>query len=403
MQTKQRLFRDGKYLLTFGFLAVFMGNFGQSFFIGSYGASIQQALQLSASSYGLIYSVATVLAGTSLMVVGGFIDKLPLLRFTAIVALGLWCASLLFLFSNNVVVLLAAFFLVRLCGQGLLPHTGITTMARCFDLDRGKAISIAASGVPVGEILLPMMATALIASVGWQQSWLVLTAVIPLLFLPLSFALLRAAERKGYSTAPSVKEAQFVENPQGRAHVLKDGRFWRALPALIAAPFVVTGIFIHQSFFIAQKAWAMEVFAASFIVYGVVHWLASISAGLLVDRFSAARLLAFYNVPMAFALLAVAFLDGPVAAVLMLGLLGVSIGFSGPVGGALWAEVYGTARLGSIRSMISSFSVWSTSLSPILFGVLIDHGISSFQLSFALAIAVACACLLAVFSYQRTT
>lgn len=402
MQTEQRLFRDGKYLLAFGFLAVFMGNFGQSFFLGSYGASIQQALQLSASSYGLIYSIATVLAGTSLMVVGGGIDKLPLLRFTAIVALGLWIASLLFVFSNNIVVLLAAFFLVRLCGQGLLPHTGITTMARCFDLDRGKAISIAASGVPVGEILLPMMATLLIVSVGWQKSWLVLTVIIPLLFLPLSFVLLRAAERKGYSTEPPAKETQTVDS-QGRAQVLKDGRFWRALPALIAAPFVVTGIFIHQSFFIAQKGWTMDVFAASFIIYGVVHWLASISAGLLVDRFSAARLLAFYNLPMVFALLSVAFLDGAVTAMIMLALLGISIGFSGPIGGALWAEVYGTARIGSIRSMISSFAVWSTSLSPILFGVLIDHGVNSFQLSFAMAIAVVCACLLAAFSYKSTT
>jgi len=393
-------FASGKSLLAFGFLAVFMGNFGQSFYIGSYGASIQQDLQLSASAYGLIYSIATLLAGTSLMVVGGFIDRLPLFRFTALVAVGLWCASMLFVFAENLAVLIAALFLVRLCGQGLLPHTGITTMARCFDANRGKAISIAVAGVPVGEVILPLVATTAIAVMGWQKSWLLVSGFIPMIFLPLSYLLLRSAERSGYPIAPVKVVNVQTDNTRGRRQVLTDPRFWRVLPALIASPFVVTGVFIHQAFFIEQKAWSLELFAAGFVVYGLVHGFASVASGWLIDRFSAVRLLPFYNVPLLLAMATVAFVSGGSSVLIMLGLIGLSIGCSGPVGGALWAEVYGTERLGSIRSMVSSFGVWSTSLSPVIFGVLIDQGVSYQLLSYGLIAFVGAACVFAAFSYS---
>jgi len=391
--------RDGKFLLSFGFLAVFMGNFGQSFFIGGYGASIQESLNLSASAYGLNYSIATLLSGTSLIFVGGYIDKVPLLRFTGLVALGLWVSSLMFVFVDSAWLLLAAFFLVRLCGQGLLPHTGITTMARCFENHRGKAISVAASGVPLGEIVLPLVAAFLIAQVGWQKSWLLLTLLVPLFFLPGSYFLLKRARDKGFNFAPPVSLPEHGD-AKGRIQVLRDRHFWFALPATLAAPFLVTGVFIHQSFFLQEKSWSLELFAASFVGYGAVHWLSSILAGLLVDRYTAVRVLPFYNLPMVVAMFAVSFLDGSYVAFLMLACLGMSIGFSGPVTGALWAEVYGTGKLGSIRSMTSSFGVWSTSLSPLLFGVLIDHGIGISELCLSMLLLVSVTIALTLLSYR---
>jgi Arabinose efflux permease len=393
----------GRHLLTFGFLAVFLGNFGQSFYLGSYGASIQQALHLSATQYGFIYSLATLLAGSSLMLLGGRIDKMPLLRFVSLVAAGLFVASLLFLLASNVYGLLAAFFMVRLCGQGLLPHTGITTMARCFDSHRGKAISIAGSGVPVGEIVLPLLAAFSIATFGWQQSWLLVSLVIPLVFLPLTWWLLRAASAEGFDFSGGEEPANTETNKSpaaGRMQVLKDGRFWRVLPALLSAPFVVTGIFIHQAFVMQQMLWAPEWFALCFVVYGAVHWVSSIAMGFLVDRFSARKLLPFYNLPLVLSMVTVALLDGNFVAVLMLAFLGMAIGGSGPIGGALWAETYGTKSLGSIRSMVTSFGVWSTAISPILFGVLIDHGVTLTGLCWVLAAAVLLACISAAFSYR---
>src|SRR5690606_40098761 len=69
--------------------------------------------------------------------------------------LGLTAACLVLGAVQSVALLFIGFFLVRLCGQGLLPHTAQTTMARYFDDHRGKALSISASGVPLGEVVLP--------------------------------------------------------------------------------------------------------------------------------------------------------------------------------------------------------------------------------------------------------
>lgn len=399
MRSEHTFLNRGRYLLLFGFLAVFMGNFGQSFYLGSYGGAIQQSLGLSASGYGLIYSIATLMAGTLLMVVGGYIDRLPLLRFTLLVAAGLFLASLVFLFADNVAVLLLAFFLVRLCGQGLFPHTGITTMARCFDSNRGKAISIAASGVPAGEIVLPLLAAWLISAVGWQRSWLLVTLLIPLVFVPLAIWLLGRASADGYDLTPA-EHTRSGQDVSGRREVLRDTNFWRVVPATLTAPFVVTGVFIHQAYFMSEKGWSPQLFAISFVAYGIVHWLSSLVSGALVDRLTAVRLLPYYNLPIVLAMLLVALAEGPVVPVMTLALLGVAIGFGGPVNGALWAEVYGTAKLGSIRSMTVSFTVWATSVSPILFGVLIDQGVRVETLTACLAFAVLLASLSAAFSYR---
>lgn len=301
-------------------------------------------------------------------------------------------------------MLVAALYFLRLCGQGLLPHTGVTVMARCFDSHRGKAISVAASGVPVGEIVLPLLAALLITQFGWQMTWLFVAGFVIVVFLPVYPLLLSRAAAAGYqfNPAPSSVDQGKSNGRAGaaRRELLTDRRFWFALPALVAAPFVVTGIFIHQNFVMDQRAWSSDFFAMGFVLYGIVHWVSSIVAGIAVDRFSASRLLPLYNLPMFLALAAVAFLTGDYLVFVLLGLLGVSIGSSGPVGGALWAETYGTARLGTIRSMVASFGVWSTSLSPFLFGLLIDAGVTLTELSAALAVYVLLACILASRSYR---
>ena len=63
-------------LLGFGFLTVFWGNFGQSFFIAWFGAEIQQELGLSAGVYGAAYSAATLLSALTVVWAGGLVDRI---------------------------------------------------------------------------------------------------------------------------------------------------------------------------------------------------------------------------------------------------------------------------------------------------------------------------------------
>jgi len=316
------------------------------------------------------------------MFIGGLLDRTPLRLFASSVALGLMAAAALLATAETLLGLTLGFFLLRLFGQGLLPHTASTTMARYFAANRGKALSIATSGVPVGEMLLPVLAVALIASVGWQATWWVIAAGVPLLYLPLAWWLLHRA-RYGQVRSESgfhPGETPLHHNGGGRSQLLRDGRFWRVLPGLMFGPFVVTGVFIHQGWFLAEKSWSPAWFASCFIAYGVIHWLSSLASGVLVDRLGSPRVLRVYLLPMTLGLWLASWLGGSWTAMLMLGLFGISIGFAGPITGALWAEVYGIEKLASIRSLITSLMVLATSTSPVLFGFLIDAGWHASQL-----------------------
>ncbi|MBU2870701.1 MFS transporter [Colwellia sp. E2M01] len=390
-------------ILVFGMMTVFMGNFGQSFFVSWFGNSFQEGLGLSATSYGSAYSMATLASGLLLMWIGGRVDDVPLEKFIIFCTIGLCAAALTLWQSNSLPMLIIGLFLLRFFGQGLFPHTAITTMMKTFSLNRGKSLSVATSGVPLGEIILPSIAVFLIVQLGWQQSWLVIALSVPLLYLPLALYLIKRSKDEKYNEhnlSQSNHIDKSVKADGSRRTLLSDYRFWLALPTVLSAPFIVTGVFIHQGFFLPQMGWTPILFASCFVFYGVAHWFASVNAGAMVDRFSGVQLLKFYPIPMFVALLLASQLSGDWIAYALLILLGITIGSGSPIINALWAEVYGTKHIGKIRALTASLTVISTSISPILFGYLIDHGISGSQLFFWLAMYVLVAILATLFSYS---
>lgn len=389
-------------LLGFGFTAVFWGNFGQSFFVAWFGADIQRSLGLSASSYGSAYSLATLGAAVTVIWAGSLIDRVSLRRYTLVISAGLALALLVLSQAVGLLTLVLGFFLLRLFGQSLLPHTGMTAMSRYFTDDRGKALSLAMSGVPIGEIVLPVAAVTLIALIGWQSTLLVIAVGALLVLMPLTVLLLNVAGLSGPQARLDREAAKAsAQNAVGgsRRDVLKDYRFWLALAGLMANPFLITGVFIHQNFLVDSKGWSMSWLATSFVVYGTVHWISSLIAGLLVDRFNGVRLMPFYLLPLLACMLVAAFAEGQWVAPVMMALLGVAAGSSPPINGAMWPEIYGTRNLGAIRAMNMSVMVMATSISPVLFGYFIDQGVSAAWLYGSCALYVLIALAMMVLSY----
>jgi len=391
-------------ILIFGIMTVFMGNFGQSFFVSWFGSSFQESLGLSATSYGSAYSMATLASGLLLMWLGGSIDKIQLEKFIIFCTMGLSLAAIILWQTNDLTTLVIGLFLLRFFGQGLFPHTAITTMMKTFSLNRGKSLSVATTGVPIGEIILPAIAVFLIAQCGWQQSWLIIGLSIPLLYLPLALFLIKRGKNEKYTEHDLTlgsKGSKALKESGSRRTLLADYRFWLALPTVLSAPFIVTGVFIHQGFFLPQMGWTPMLFASSFIFYGISHWFSSIYAGAMVDRFSGRQLLRFYPIPMFIALLLASLVSGNWVSYALLILLGTAIGAGSPIINALWAEVYGTKNIGKIRALTASLTVISTSISPILFGYLIDNGTTGAQLFFWLSMSVLLAMFITFFSYSK--
>lgn len=360
-------------LLAFGFVTIFVGNFGQSFFLSWYGADIQRDLAISAIDYGLTYAIATLCSSITIMFVGGMIDRWAVRAFTTLVAIVLALACLFMANVTSPTMLFFAFYALRLTGQGLLPHTAQTTMIRCYTQQRGKAISIAGSGVAVGEVILPTIAVLLISWLGWRTSWLTLSAVVVCVYLPIAFYLLSKTDQISKLAKKTRSEGK-SNIKSGRREVIADWRFWAILPSTLAAPFVVTGVFIQQNFLLTEKMWSPTLLANSFIAYGVMHWLSSMVAGTMVDRYGAKRLLSWFMLPLISGLMTLTYLDQSWSAILFMTLFGLGIGASSPIINALWAEIYGTEHIGAIRSMMTSLMILSTAAAPWFFGLFIELG-----------------------------
>lgn len=363
--------------LALGVALTFFGSFGQTYFIALFGGEIRAQFGLTPGGFGAVYSAATLTSAALMIQAGAMIDRVALRPYIKAIVLGLTAPALLFSFLDtaSVIVLFITILLLRLCGQGLMGHTASTIMARDFDRDRGKAISLATLGHSAGEAVFPLIAVALMALWGWRGTWLAVAGVLALVALPLLMRL--SNQRPGAVT--SVPIAPLASGQTGdwtRRRVLLDPAFYLLLPATLAPPFINTGIFFHQVPLVEAKSWPLALFASAFTTYAVVTVAATLYGGRLVDRTSAGAVLRYALLPLALGLAVLAAMDHPLAAHGYMVLAGMSQGLFYTIATALWAELYGLRHLGAIRALATSMMVISTGLSPALFGWLIDAGVA---------------------------
>jgi len=371
------------YLSTFGLICTFFSSFGQTFFVSLFVPSFNEEFNLSNSTFGLLYSGATVLSALSLIWIGKWIDHMLLKKYV-LLNISILLIGITLLFSAWIIpILFVGLYFLRLGFQGLLTHTTHTVMARYFVLNRGKALSIANLGYPIGEAFLPLVGAIVIASIGWRLSWVVVALLILCIMLPIVLWLLSniPADPKEIQTADGMSTLSEDEIRWTRRLVIRDPRFYKILPLFIASPFLLTGLFLFQVSLAEYKGWTIELIATSFIMFATGRTLFSLIGGPLIDRFSAKKLFPYMLLPSALGLIAISFTAHPWVAFFYMLMLGMGEGLASGIKTALWAEIYGVRSLGAIRSLMSFVLIFGTAISPFLFGYLIDLGISFDQIT----------------------
>lgn len=370
--------RSNARFLAFGFLAAAFSSFGQTFFIGLFGAEIREAFALSHGGFGTVYSLATVASAVTMVWLGRLIDRFDLRIFTSVVCAGLVAACFVMGGAPTVLALGVAIYLLRLTGQGLMSHIAITAMARYFEAGRGKALSLASMGHPAGEAVLPVVTVAIISVLGWRTTWFAIGVVLGLVLIPLVLVLLKGhgARHRDHIEARQWAGASERGRDWALSAVLRDPRFALIVPGLMAPAFITTGFFFHQAQLVDSKGWSMTWFASTFIVYAVATVVSSFLAGPVVDRLGALRVMPFFLLPMGGALLLLAGVDAPWAALGFMLVAAVTTGAGHPITGAVWAEAYGVTHIGAIRSLHHALMVFSTALSPAAMGWLMDRGMT---------------------------
>jgi MFS family permease len=372
-----------------GFSLILLSSFGQTFFISLSAPDIRKAFGITHGGFGLIYSAATLTSGLLMIWIGSLIDRVRVSLYATIALTGLALAAFGLSVAPNLVVLGLCLFGLRLFGQGMLSHAGITSTARLSSGIRGRSVGIAALGFPAGEATLPGLALALIAGLGWIGAWRVVGIVI---LGALALGWLIALVLKPPRTEAIDLEVPSPHEPGPRwIDLLRDWRFLALLPAFMGYPAIVTAYFFHQRLIADAKGWPPELLATGITTFALVSVVVVMTAGSLVDRFGAVRLSHFYLVGLMGASITLALTEGPLSAVLFFGLIGLSAGGTNVVAAAVLAELFGTRHLGKVRALAGAVMVVASATTPGFVGLLFDAAVSlkTIGLSFAAYLAIA--------------
>jgi len=361
--------RKERRLLTFAISFTFFSSFGQTFLLSLFVPYFLSSFELSNASFGTLYSLATLTGALVLPYLGQWIDRIPLRNYSMYVATGLLTAAILMSISWHVMMLFIALIFLRLAGQGLSNHTAQATMARVYDRDRGKALSISALGFPVGEAILPSLIAFMMVYMHWRTVWGFVAALIAFVFIPILWALI-----KNESTTVEKSEDEVGTTKENYLKILRDYRTFYTIPAILMPPFWVTGLFLYQVSAAGDMGWNAAVIASAFIAFAISRIISGLVSGPMIDRFSAQTLFPFLLIPMMIGLVFAIFFSGIWTAFVYMGLVGVTLGLSSTFKSSLWAELYGTKMIGTVQSLFASIMVFSTALSPFLMGWMLDNG-----------------------------
>lgn len=370
---RSRFLLDNAPFLAVGALLTFLSSFGQTFFISIFAGEIRQTFGLSHGQWGGLYMLGTSASAVVMIWAGSLTDHFRVRTLGPVILLGLACACVAMALNPYAALLPVVIFALRFFGQGMTSHIAVIAMARWFVAQRGRALAIAGLGFSVGEALLPLAFVSLMTVIDWHLLWIV-GAGFCLLGGPLLFWLL-GKERTPQSLSQSQSNTGMEARHWRRSDALRHPLFWCMVPAILGPSAFITAFFFHQVHLAGIKGWSHVEFVAFFPLYTGTSIAAMIAAGWALDRLGTARLMPFYQLPLAAGFLTLALSTTPLGLALAILLLGLATGANATLPNAFWAEFYGTAHIGAIKALAAAVMVLGSAIGPGLTGFLIDIGL----------------------------
>ncbi|MGJ3260637.1 MAG: MFS transporter [Rhodospirillales bacterium] len=389
-------------VLSFGLIFQFLSSFGRTFYIALFGGEVQADFGLTPGEFSYIYSAATLTAAMLIPWLGRLVDDISIRTYAVLMVSVLAVSALSFAAASHVAVLFLALFGFRATGGSMMNHASVVTMSRYFVRRRGIATSICALGIAIGEAVLPILAVVMMGVIGWRMTWmgsgaLLLFVGVPLLLWLLWPTPLDAKARE--ETADAAPETDIRHAT--RREALTDLKFYALAPTLVLPSPLITALFFHHGTIAAVKGWTLEWLAACFVGFAMATIVAAVVFGMLVDRYSARRMLPWSTVPMIAGLVCLVYGNSPAAALLYLLGVGMTTGGRFSLSGAIWAEIYGTRHLGGIRSVVHTVTALLFGISPAAFGWLIDQDVSIDAVVLAFVYLLLASMLAAAFATGR--
>jgi predicted MFS family arabinose efflux permease len=387
-------------LLSFGFTLNMGLALGQTYFLSLFNGDFQTALGLNHGQMATLFGAAMIVGSLGIAPAGRLLDTLDLRVFVAGVLLLSAASFALLAAATSVPVFFIALVGVRLLPGAVMMLCTMATMARYFDATRGRAAAVANMGFTAGYAIFPFIVTSLLNWVGWRMAWDIFAVAFVVAVLPLTMWQLRGHGDRHRKYLAHLESIGATKSTDAREHfslaqVLRDGRFYMIIPGLLVVPCILFTFQYHQLTLVEEKHWDLHTFAALYLLFAATSFVANVVAGILVDRWGSRALTETYLWPMVPALALVAWVDGSWAIPFYMVCTATTFGLNLVTGVTVWSELYGTRHIGAIRGFQAMLNNLVASLGMVVFGVLIDRGVSlATQAVYSMALVIAAALLL---------
>jgi MFS family permease len=268
-------------------------------------------------------------------------------------------------------------------------------ISRWFDQNRGKAMGIAYLGIGAGGAIVPLLATNLENSFGWQNALTILGILIVVIALPLAFFIKDPVKAKPLET---IKK----EPPVSMKTIFRNRNFYLLAFGSMCSIGAVGGMMQHLKLYLrdldftqAHAAGIMSAVLFSSLAGRVIMgWLAD-----LVNR-KYVMILIYCIVAAAIALLVLPPFEGKIY--LFAIVFGIGLGGDYMIIPLMAGDLFGVKALGRTMGIILVADGIAESFFPVLVGHLYDEAAKSYAIGFSVLIVVALAGVLLVSFLPKT-
>ena len=364
------------FILATGFVLL-LYNGGSRFTMGLMLKPMADDLNWTRAALSLTVTLFMVISAVVLPVIGRLVDRYRIR--TVLLASVLLSSASIALMSviqtpAQAVVLYGILFALATAGTSIAA-IGVM-ISRWFPKHLGLANSIAISGMGAGQLVIILVLTAQLESIGWRGAFVVLAALGLLLIVPLAFLSI---------PEPALGAAETANAPLGNtkselnpSDLLRDSKLWYLLVIYAICGFQDFFVATHVVAFARDQGMGTVVAGNLFALMGLVGLAGVLMTGFVSDRFG----------PMLPTLICFALVYG------------FTFWITAPLTLVFVRKYFGTAHLGMLTGIVAMVHHGAGGLGAYAGGIVYDVS-GSYQIIFQIMLIVSFAALLTTWGLSR--
>jgi len=362
-------------------LTMFFTSPGQTFSFSIFIDQFIKEFGWTRSQVNNYYSLATLLSGSTMFMIGKYIDRYGTKKIVIISSV-LLAGSMAFLsfMTGSLVMLFIGFFLGRFSGQGVLGLSSGVIAPHWFIKKRGFAIMLAGLGGTIGAAILPKLNLFLINTYGWRMAFRILGASVILICVPICLILFINKPEDVGKYPDDTKEHPDDENDLKaiiddektsltQAEVLKTGTFWIFFLAAAQVSMIVTGSTLNM-LSIFRVGGLSDSFATTIMsLSSIIGLIANIVVGIFIDKIKKPQIvLAIMCFMQAGSYVILSAMNTQAEAIVYVALIGIAMATFQLSHKLVLPMFFGRRYLGGVSGLMTIAWVGGSALGPAVFG-----------------------------------